>query len=241
MDPLAKLLSIYLAAIGAFASILACGGMATSGRLWTLAAVATAGLAAVVIAGLLRKDKAPDLLWEIVGPYYEAHGFCFGLGTATELGHAVLRIYYQNRYARSCHARIELEPRRGLIFRPALEPISVEFDCVGGEFGVVHVPWAVPATNQGKQIQIVAALRAMYPEGRGEMLRFRSAASPRPPMSGIWRFAPMRGMPGIEVLLPEGVVEELPPKACIRRETMWLPAAAAVIPPRASSGKMPKT
>jgi hypothetical protein len=197
-----------------------------------------AGLAAAAILAwaMMRKDKAPDLLRAKVGSYWERDGFCFAIQPAVTDRSARLDVYFQNRYERPCRARVILQPSQQFFLnRRPVGSFTVEFECDGGAFGVLSLPWGVPGPFQGREQRFDVAASVEYPDGRGSMLRYRDGmrvgkASPSPWM-GIACVAAAAG--GLIVLpgkpawwkgrLPAGVDETVPDDAPIICQTLWRP------------------
>lgn len=123
-----------------------------------------------------RKDKAPDLLREAVGSYFERDGFCFAFRVGDEAGRCVWTVWFQNRYERPCRARVSFRPAvKNLgVRRPSLEHIDFELECPGAAFGKVLIPYPVPASEQGYRRSFEVAAVVHYPDGRGALLRFRN-------------------------------------------------------------------
>lgn len=123
-----------------------------------------------------RRDKVPDYLHQHLGGYFDRGGFCFAFTASVEDGVCWLDAFFQNRYDRPCVGRIALRPARGLFGRRDIEAITYEVRCDPGAFGVARVPLPIPATQQGKRQKFEVGASVQYPEGKGQMLRFRDGA-----------------------------------------------------------------
>ena len=122
-----------------------------------------------------RVDKAPDLLRERIGIYFERDGLCFGPQFEVESGQCRLSLYFQNRYARPCNGRIVIKP--GVpsfrIMRMKLPSVVFDVHCGPGGFGVARIFYPVPQKYQGKKVNLEVGANVKYPQGRGQMVRFR--------------------------------------------------------------------
>lgn len=134
---------------------------------------------AVISAGILiwaktLKSKAPDLLAKNSKHYFERNGFCFAVIPQISDRGSVLSIYYQNRYAQPCKAKVMLSPLN-VAFKDVsdLPEIEVAVDCLGGEYGRMFCNFGLPLRFKGQKILWNIAATSDYPEGRGELLRLR--------------------------------------------------------------------
>jgi hypothetical protein len=198
---------------------------------------------AVLILGILvwaalRKDKAPDLLRELVRRPFGQAGFCFAIIPAARDGTRYLDLYYQNRYARACRAVVVLKPVRGFFLnRPDLACFSPAIDCPGGAFGVITLPWGIPQQFQGQKQWIDVAADVSYPGGRGRMLRFKDGLTVGSGGSAgaAWRMTLTIGaaLAGhihltrpaqLRLKLPTGVRETVPTETPLINQVLWSPA-----------------
>jgi hypothetical protein len=159
------------------------GWMATVGRpdvIWTCRLGAP--LAMLATAWAMRRAYVaptvlPDRLYEIAGKYFEAKGFCFqpAIGTLDD-GRGQVAIFFQNRYARTVVAKVQMLPgvRSLRLSRHPLPRVEVEIECPGGAFGVVRVPFTVPPKYAGRRISYDVAAEARYGAGRGKLLHVRN-------------------------------------------------------------------
>jgi hypothetical protein len=155
--------------------------VATLGHPAVLAALRYGAPAAAVYAGWelfragRRPGKVPDDLAGVAPKYFGRDGVCLAPVFETAGGAASLCVYFQNRYAGPATARfVMLPPRRTMWFgRHPLPRVSVDFECPGGAFGVVRLPFAVPAKYQGRRLAFDVGADVAYPAGKGELLRYR--------------------------------------------------------------------
>jgi hypothetical protein len=201
-------------------------------------------LAAVGVIWLLvrvarRPDRLPDHLARTTGKYFEREGLCFAPRFEAAYGGACfLCLYVQNRFARPASARIDALPpvRSFRLSRVPLAPVSVRVECPGGAFGVVRVPFGVPAKYQGKRLAFEVAADVKYPAGRGEMLRQRggvragSIREARPShqllksLSFLFLGVIHTSRPASATMtLPRGVAESAPAGGPGAFEVLWLP------------------
>jgi hypothetical protein len=167
-----------------------------------------------------REDKAPDILRELTGSFFERLGFCFAIIPTVEDETCVIQIFYQNRYSKPCTARVRL---RHCTFLPKrqknkLSEIAVEIHCSGAECGMMRVPWAISKEYQGKLQNFDVGADVKYPDRRGMLLRFReglqvgSTAFP----AGVAQ-TPAR----CELALPSSVVETISPDSKYIVNSIW--------------------
>lgn len=119
------------------------------------------------------KDLAPDLLAQNFGLYFERDGFCFSLCPSVENGVMIVKVGFQNRYAKPSEAHIELKLFSGLLEKDALGQKAIDVKCPPGGYGVIKWACGVPLKYQGKKARIETGATINYSEGRGEMVRFR--------------------------------------------------------------------
>lgn len=131
-------------------------------------------------AGLLlwrnwhRKEMLPDLLSEVTRTYFERDGLCFAPGFSVVDGLCYVSVFFQNRYSGACTCKIILHPpKRSFSMSSDLPAAEIDVQCGGGEFGVVRIPYSVPARYQGRQLTYTVGARTRYPQGAGQLLRFR--------------------------------------------------------------------
>ena len=129
----------------------------------------------VILWAATRRDRAPDFLRRLFGNSFERDGFCFVLVPNLAGDVFVLNVYYQNRYARPCRARVVL--MRRTMPPSGRVPWPVDIECEGGVFGVARIPWSIPACFQGACHTFDVYATVDYPQGRGEMLRFKEGGS----------------------------------------------------------------
>jgi hypothetical protein len=140
-----------------------------------LASTATTVVAVcVVIWSICRKDLVPDYLRANVHHCFERHGFCFSLAPRTDEGVFALVVLFQNRYSRSCTAKIVLAPAH----LPGLESaLVIPVECAEAGFGMTRLPLPIPQAGQGQTHKFRVYADVAYPEGRGRMLRFKEGAA----------------------------------------------------------------
>lgn len=156
-------------------------GVGPSESVWMVRIISTA-IAVVGLVGFLvlnfRKDRAPDFLVKIYGGYFDRGGLCFSLEPTLIDGCVYVRVLFQNRYARRCRGQFALRPAEVFGWVSRRDAAStVDFDCPPAGFGMVLMPLVVPSTIQGKLQAFQVGATVEYPEGRGRMLRFGSAAA----------------------------------------------------------------
>ncbi len=200
---------------------------------------AALGSLGVLIWSLTRKDRAPDLLRGVTRPYFERDGFCFAIVPATTDRSARLDIYYQNRYERPCRAQVVLNPSQQFFLnRRPVGSFRVEVECEGGAFGVISMPWGIPAPFQGQIQSFDVAAHVEYPGRRGRLLRYQDGLhvgkARKTVWSGVLTVAAATG--GMIVLskpalvklrLPSDVDESVPEDAPLINQTLWRPGDAA--------------
>jgi hypothetical protein len=242
------------------ALILIVGAIAT-GVLWTdgqfgwlgdiATPVATLLSLVALIWAFLRRDKAPDLLRQITGGYFERTGLCFAIVPTVRDDQCELDVFFQNRYERPCKGVIVLQPSEGFFLtRRKIQSVTVEIECPGAGFGVVHVPWGVPKKYQGKSQSLDVVASVDYPERRGAMVRFRDGKNVGDAGINLWRgIATVAAAAGgmivmhrparMKLTLPRDIAEEIDDSAAIVTELLWEPGAVA--PGRENSGKLNAT
>ncbi|MBX3364848.1 MAG: hypothetical protein KF866_08800 [Phycisphaeraceae bacterium] len=142
------------------------------------------GVSLVLLAALVYylkiQDKLPDRLGPLTaGHYLEQDGLCFmPLVRVREDGQghllAEISLYYQNRYSNECEAVIHLRPvQQAFYSHKGARDVHFAFRCLGGEFGVVHQPVAVPAEFEGEGVEVLVGAAVRYPKTHGSVLRSR--------------------------------------------------------------------
>jgi hypothetical protein len=124
-----------------------------------------------------KRFAVPDQLYELGGKYFEAKGFCFAPTVGTlEDGRGQLAIYFQNNCERPVEAKVKMLPpvRSFRMSRHPLPHVEMNVTCPGGAFGVVRVPFPVPAKYAGRRMSFDVAADVRYPAGRGRRLRSRT-------------------------------------------------------------------
>ena len=151
-----------------------------NGVVWTLRLAPPAislWIAWVLFRAGPEPEWFPDLLREVTGgrKYLERHGFCFAPVIEMVAGRCVLSVFFQNRYAHPVTAKVAMQPplKSFRITRHAVAPVSLSVDCPGGAFGVVRVPYPVPAQYRGWRMPFDVGADVKYPRGRGSLLRRR--------------------------------------------------------------------
>lgn len=170
-----------------------------------------------------KRDKVRDYLHEILrAGYFERDGFCFGVSPRVADNRCFLDVYYQNRYADPCHASVVLKPSRQFFLnRRDLTTLTIGIPCPGAGFGRASVPWAVPEAYQGKPQSLDGAPSVEYPQGRGELLRYREGVRVGSANVSAWKVvatvaAAATGNVGmskpatLKITLPSRVFETMP-------------------------------
>lgn len=138
--------------------------------------VAALGVIALMVHVWRRPDALPDHLRQLAGRYFEQDGFCFAptVETAAD-GTSWFSVYFQNRFERAADARVLVRPgvRSFRVSRHPLPTVVLDVRCPGVAFGVVRVPFPVPARYHGRKVNFEVAADAKYPGGRGKLHRVR--------------------------------------------------------------------
>jgi hypothetical protein len=178
-----------------------------------------------------RKEKLPDLLAKTIsdfqyegdyleGDYFERDGLCFAPVVQVKDGVCWIAMFFQNRYARPCTARVEL--RKSWIGPKNLPPINADLSCPGGAFGVCRFPYAVPAQCQGRRCWFEVYATTSYPEGKGELLRFHSPRQAgEAAVTTFFTLAP--GPNHCRIHLPHGVKADIGAAINPTTEILWQP------------------
>jgi len=171
------------------------------------------------------KEKLPDLLAQTIRSfsYFEREGLCFAPVVQVQLkeGTCWIAMFFQNRYAGPCSCRVEmLPPLRPLwVGRYNLPPINAELHCPGGAFGVCRFPYAFPARYQGRKWRFDVYASTKYPQGRGEMLRFRAGI-----FAGSRDFFTLTSARGhCRIYLPSGVTNDIATATEPTTQILWQP------------------
>lgn len=137
----------------------------------------------ILIADRARKQRERQPAYESLpdelagaldgGGYFECRGFCFAFAPVVQDGVSWMRIWFQNRYANPCTARVVLQSRRRFLSlrRLPFSGLDARVDCDGGAFGVYQVEWSIPSGLQGREFKCEVAASAHYPNGRGPAVR----------------------------------------------------------------------
>ena len=180
-----------------------------------------------------KRDRAPDILFQYVGKYFERNGFCFVIAPDEVDGVFSFRVLFQNRYERDCVALIALRPVK---FVHKLEPVMIAVRCPGGACGEVRRFVGLPWELQGKKVSLDIGADVVYPEGKGRTLRFKDATVIRRNSKFVDAFArtttvlallggmllfhrPVRA----NCILPNNVATDLPTPVADDVTIFWLP------------------
>jgi len=221
------ILQLILIIAGLAAVILWTDGSIKPSPAVTLFRFLTAAVSLLIIVVLWRnarrKETLPDHLAKAARSYFERDGFCFAFVPVVQNGVFLMQVFFQNRYARPCTARVVLQPpvKSFGIRRLPIPGIDVDVDCDGGAFGVCRLPWPISAEMQGRKVAFEIACATRYPQGRGKLLRYREGLRAGTPGSGR-RAAATAGLLLVGVVsvsrpatftfkLPTGIAEETPP------------------------------
>jgi len=184
---------------------------------------------AILVTGFIwyraanRKENFPDLLAQAIHSYsyFERDGLCFAPVIHAVQGICWISIYFQNRYANPCTCRIRmLPPPRSFWFgRHDLPPINAELYCPSGAFGVTRFPYPVPQRYQGRHLRFEVFGSTDYPQGKGNMLRFREGIQ-----AGSTSFFSITGGRGLSrIYLPRDVASSLLGPIEPTTEILWQP------------------
>lgn len=181
-----------------------------------------------------RRDLAPDLLAQQVGRYLERNGFCFQFLPTVVDGRCVFLLMFQNRYERSCNARVVLRP---VTFRGSHSTlVDITVHCPGVAFGVAKKEVGLPAKLQGRRVSFDVGADVEYPKGKGRMQRFRDAVVLRRDTNFVDAFARTTSLLAllgghimfqlptrIKYKLPNNVATDLPSAVPVSTEILWTP------------------
>ncbi len=189
-----------------------------------------------LIALMCRKSKVPDFLRKRARDFFERKGFCFALENVVREGHSYVLVWFENRYDQPCDAAVELGGAYGWRGDRKADGFFVDcIECGPAAFGVALVPFPVPAEHQGKKLKFKVGADVLYPDGRGQQLRYKrgfgvtgsaGGTGDRKEMvrSARWELSidgPVTDAATWVVVLPEGVATEPPPDAGIKVATLW--------------------
>lgn len=186
----------------------------------------------LLIRAELRKDQVPEFLIRQFGGCYESSGFCFVVCPEDEAGHSMLRVYFQNRYANRCEAVVRIQHIRWRLRVPDVPACQIRIDCPGAAYGYTGIAWPIPLNWQGKTILLGLSAASRYPEGKGDLLRFREGTYVGSIRAASWDtfFTLSKVLTGdlgfsnqarIKVLLPQGVSESAPKNHTVTTEIIW--------------------
>jgi hypothetical protein len=195
---------------------------------------------AVLLKLQFRKDRAPDLLGELLGNYFNRAGFCFAFTVDATDGICRIHAYFQNQYERPCVGRVALRPGRGFFLtRVKIDTFVFEIPCDGGAFGVASLPISLPLQLQGKRQSFEVGASVEYPEGKGRRLRYRDGQFLRTNTNFGNAFATALTVAGalggqivlsspatVTLQLPNTAVEQAPEEAAPQLQTLWKPDAS---------------
>ena len=132
-----------------------------------------------VVWAVTRRDKVPDFLAAITGNYYQHDGFCFVVLPTVANGLLTLTMLAQNKFSERCEATLAFKPWAD---RERFLPEQVELSLPPAALVAMRIPVAVPDHLQGKSVEVEIFATARYPDGRGQLLRFREGLTVgRPP------------------------------------------------------------
>jgi hypothetical protein len=187
----------------------------------------------LLIRDELREDDLPDLIRQIVRKCFERDGLCFAFVPTVADGICWMNVYYQNRFENACTARIVLQPESKSKPPSPLLGIDARVECGGGAFGVLNIPWPIPADLQGRAMRFEVGCEISYPTGRGKTLRYREGLSVGSPGGGLGAVETAALLlvgihyishpASLSLALPSGVVEAIPAELGPTRETLWQP------------------
>jgi hypothetical protein len=189
----------------------------------------------LLLYSLLRRDKAFDFLYHLVGNYFERDGFQFAVVPRIEASMCQIAILFQNRYSNRCEAQVFVKPSQEFFMtRRPIDHLSIGVVCDGGAFGAVLIPWGVPKQFQGKKQNLDIGASVRYPQGKGQMLRFRDGTPVKGPTLSAFQIAttvaaaaggmivahsPAR----MAIQLPHNVADHLSDDSPISTVTLWRP------------------
>ena len=132
-----------------------------------------AALGIWLVYALKFEDKMPDYLAQAVGDvYYDVDGMSFMPIVRVQNKRAELCLYYQNRFDEPSETIVHLRPPpNSLVIRPGSTDVHFAFHTGGGDFGMIHQPFAVPEHLQGEVIELELCAAVRFPRGHGSCLR----------------------------------------------------------------------
>ena len=203
--------------------------------------ILSAAIGWILIREARRKEILRDLLLETSPDYFEHDGVCFNFVPAVDRRIFWIKLFFQNRYERSCNARFVLRPHIRLTTgKQSFETIDIDVVVEGAAFGVVTIPIALPIEAQGKLIHCDVMSETSYPAGRGKLLRYRSGiqvGSPSLFSAGRAGLAVLGLFAGaivtsrraqLSMRLPTDVSESLSEELQTESELLWVPDPPAV-------------
>ena len=237
MREFVKVLCVVTVIVAGIGAALAWFDDKPSGLTWAF----RVGLPTVCLAALagflaihFQRDKVPDYLYARVRSYFDRGGFCFAATAAVENGICFFYVWFQNRYERPCVGRVALRPARGLFQTRKFDAITFEIHADAAAFGVATIPVPIPVSCQGQRQKFEVGASVDYPEGKGQMLRFRDGLALRSNANfgnnfrtaltvagalggGIVLYKPA----SMTVSLPSGAAEEVPEDRKPQVTTLW--------------------
>lgn len=119
MNETGKVLCGFFAVVAGFIAA-AAWSLDPVGNVWTVRILFTAVSAALfllLLRALFKKDLAPDYIRMVSGSVFERSGFQFATEPIHLEDHCCFRIWYQNRHAKPCTARILLTPQKTFLMK----------------------------------------------------------------------------------------------------------------------------
>ncbi len=203
--------------------------------LFGMPALAVVSLVAIV-RHARRKNPlgVPDYLQQMGVRYFERNGLCFAVLLSVEEGLPWISIYYQNRYDQPCTGTIVVKPPTGWwIARKGLVSIQQTVKAGPAAFGVVRVPWPIPARHQGKLQCLTVGATVSYPNGRGQLLRLKEGlrVGPHTERDNGWAdlivlvislgMVSLSKAAQVRFRLPKKVMEEIPAGLAAESRQLW--------------------
>jgi hypothetical protein len=196
-------------------------------------------LLSLLILDARRRERLPDLLLKESGSYFEKDGFCFALSPIAVDGRCWMRIFFQNRYANGCDARVVLQAKASFWSLTTPGSADVNIHCEGGAFGVCGFNFPIPRKCQGKTLKFELAAESNYPNGRGKKLRFRDGLRVGTPPTAIGTALSATMTVGlamvgalviskpahVKISLPTDVAETIPEGQSLNQQIIWRPDA----------------
>lgn len=180
MNETGKVLSGFFAVVAGIIAALAWTLDPTT-KVWLVRVISTTVsllLFTLLLRAFLRKDLVPDYLRMISKSVFERSGFQFLVEPITVENHYCFRIWYQNRHANHCSARILLTPQKNFLMKiPKIGPVLCETDIPAGGFGYFLVPLNTEKKFHGKRVSFGVYADTKWRDGKGEMLRFKDGTN----------------------------------------------------------------